>query len=71
MSNKACIKQGKIRSDGLLIKGKSISGKIFVLYPHKLIKVFLYNSHLATSASLNSLCVCVGGGGGGEGEGGG
>ena len=69
MSNKVCIKQVRIRSDGLLIKGKLISGKIFVLNPIKLIKVFPYNSHFAISAPLNSLCVCVcGGGGGGGGE---
>ena len=67
MSNKACIKQVRIRSDGLLlIKGKSISGKIFVLNPIKLTKVFPYNSHFAISAPLNSLC--VGGGGGEEGR---
>ena len=64
MSNKECIRQVRIRSDGLLIKGRSISGKIFVLNPIKLMKAFNYNSHFAISAPLNSLCVGGGRGGG-------
>ena len=68
MSNKACIKQVRIRSDGLLIKGKSISGKIFVLNSIKLIKVISLQFSFRYFSSTKQF-VCVGEGeGGGRGE---